>query len=104
MILNFVFLSAVLFRKVGGYDLRYLFRSLIKIVLASLIMGIAAFYLYRALGNLLDQQRLVNEIISLSLVMGIAVLIYFMLIRRLRIQELNQVTEVIKKRFLKDQN
>ena len=30
MIFNFVFLSAVLFRKVGGYDLRVLFRSLFQ--------------------------------------------------------------------------
>ncbi|MGC1401471.1 MAG: murein biosynthesis integral membrane protein MurJ [Thermodesulfobacteriota bacterium] len=103
MILNFVFLSAVLFRKVGGYDLRYLFRSLIKIVLAAFIMGVAAFYLYRFLGFLLDQQRLVNEIVSLTLVMGLAVLIYFILIRRLGILELNEVTEGLKRRFSKSQ-
>lgn len=101
MIFNFIFLSVVLFRKVGGYDLRYLFRSLIKIVLASLLMGIAAFYLYQALGFFLNQKVMVNEIASLSLAMVAAVLIYFILIRWLGIQEINEVTESIKKRFLK---
>ena len=104
MVLNFVFLSAVLFRKVGGYDLNYLFRSLIKIVLASFIMGMAAFYLYQTFGLFLNQKGVINEVISLALAMAAAVLVYFVLIRWLGIQELNEVVGSLKKRFLKSQN
>ncbi|MBA4395212.1 MAG: murein biosynthesis integral membrane protein MurJ, partial [Desulfobacca sp.] len=103
MIFNFVFLSAVLYAKVGGYDLRYLLTSLIKITLASLIMGLLAFGLYQVLGLFLNQQKLVNEILSLVLVMGLAVLAYFILIRWLGIQELNEVIGGFKRRFFKRQ-
>ena len=79
MIFNFIFLSAVLYRKVGGYDLRVLFRSLLKITLASGVMGLAAFYLYRWLGLLLNPEGLLNQIIILALVITVAVGIYFFL-------------------------
>jgi putative peptidoglycan lipid II flippase len=101
MIFNFIFLSAVLFRKVGGYDLRHLFKSFSKIVLASLLMGIAAFYIYQTLGAFLNQKGIVNEMVSLALAMAAAVLIYFVLIRWLGIQEINEVTGSLKRRFLK---
>ncbi len=104
MIFNFIFLSAVLYRKIGGYDLNYLFRSLIKIILASLLMGIGAFYFYQTLGLFLNQKGVVNEMVSLALSMAAAVFIYFVLIRWLGIQELNEVMEGFKKRFLKSQN
>jgi putative peptidoglycan lipid II flippase len=104
MILNFIFLSLVLFRKVGGYDLRYLLKSLSKIVLASLIMGAAAFYGYQTLGLFLNQQKLGSEIISMALVMGMAVLVYFILIRWLGIRELNEVVSSFKKRFFKSRD
>jgi putative peptidoglycan lipid II flippase len=101
MIFNFIFLSAVLFRKVGGYDLTYLFKSFIKIVLASLLMGIAAFSLYQTLGAFLNQKGIVNEMVSLGLAMAAGVIIYFILIRWLGIQEINEVIGGLKRRFLK---
>ncbi len=71
MIFNFVFLSAVLFRKVGGYDLKALLRSFLKIVLASLIMGLSAFYLYRGLGLILNPEGIYNQITTLALVIPV---------------------------------
>jgi putative peptidoglycan lipid II flippase len=100
MIVNFCFLSAVLYRKVGGYDLRYLIRSFIKITLASAVMALLAYYLYRALGLILDQHLLLNQIIALLAVMGVAVLVYFVMIRRLGIKEFHEVVEGLKRRFL----
>ncbi len=99
MICNFIFLSAVLYRKVGGYDLRVLFRSLFKIILASLIMGLSVYYLYRFLGLFLPPKGILNQIISLALVMTVAAGVYFFLIRLLGIRELNEVMESFKKRF-----
>jgi len=99
MIFNFVFLSAVLFRKVGGYDLKALLRSFLKIVLASLIMGLSAYYLYQGLGLILNTEGIYDQFIALALVILAAVLIYFFLIRWLGIQEMNDVLNSVKKRF-----
>ena len=100
MIVNFVFLSAVLYRKVGGYDLRYLIGAFIKITLASLAMGLLAYYLYHVAGLIMDQRLLLNQIIALLLVMAVAVLVYFVLIRQLGIKEYQEVMGSLKKRFL----
>jgi putative peptidoglycan lipid II flippase len=100
MIVNFCFLSAVLYRKVGGYDLRYLVRSLVKITLASLAMGLLAYYLHHVAGQILDQRLLLNQIIALLLVMAVAVSVYFALIRLLGIKEYQEVVAGLKRRFL----
>jgi putative peptidoglycan lipid II flippase len=100
MIVNFCFLSAVLYRKVGGYDLRYLIGSFVKITLASAVMGLLAYYLYAAAGLILDQGLLLNQIIALLLVMTAAVLVYFALIRLLGIKEYQEVVAALKRRFL----
>jgi putative peptidoglycan lipid II flippase len=100
MIVNFCFLSAVLYRKVGGYDLRYLVGAFIKITLASAAMGLLAYYLYRAASLILDQRLLLNQMLALFLVMAAAVLVYFALIRLLGIKEYHEVVESLKKRFL----
>jgi putative peptidoglycan lipid II flippase len=102
MIFNFFFLSAVLFRKVGGYDLKALLGSFLKIVLASLIMGLLAFYLYRALGLILNPEGLYNQLTALALVIPVAALVYFFLIRWLGIEEMNDVLNSVKKRFFKN--
>jgi putative peptidoglycan lipid II flippase len=100
MIVNFVFLSTVLYRKVGGYNLRYLIGAFVKIALASLVMGLAAYYLYPIIGLLLDQRGLLNQTIALMSVMVVAVLVYFILIRWLGIKEYHEVVEGLKRRFL----
>jgi putative peptidoglycan lipid II flippase len=103
MIINFLFLSAVLYHKIRGYDWRYLLTSLIKIVFASLIMGLLAYRFYQTLGRFFNYQRLADEILSLVLVMAVAVSAYFLLIRWLGIKELNEVLEGLRRRFLKAQ-
>lgn len=103
MIFNFIFLSAVLYRKVGGYDLQVLFRSLFKIILASLFMGLFARYLYQWIGRFLNPAGILNQTVSLSLAISAAVLIYFLLIRWLGIREMNEVLESFKRRFFKSQ-
>jgi putative peptidoglycan lipid II flippase len=100
MIINFFFLSAVLYKKVGGYDLRYLTVAFIKITLASAAMGLAASYLYPLAGQILDQRLVLNQIIALLLVIALAVSIYFILIRWLGIKELREVVGGLKRRFL----
>jgi putative peptidoglycan lipid II flippase len=104
MILNFVFLSAVLYKKVEGYDLSILLKSWLKIMAASGIMGLAVFALYPALGLVLNQRSLMSEMISLVLVMAAAVLIYFVLIKLFGIKEMEEVLTSLKKRVFKREN
>ncbi|OGP54222.1 MAG: murein biosynthesis integral membrane protein MurJ [Deltaproteobacteria bacterium RBG_13_52_11] len=99
MIINFVFLSAVLYKKVGGYDLRYLIGAFIKITLASLAMGLLAYYLYPIIGQIMDQRVLLNQIISLMVAITLAVLVYFVLIRLLGIKEYQEVLGSLKRRY-----
>jgi putative peptidoglycan lipid II flippase len=100
MIINFFFLSVVLYKKVGGYDLSYLAGSFIKITGASAAMGFAATYLYAAASLLIMHATLINQAIVLILTMAVAVAAYFILIRWLGIRELHEVVENLKKRFL----
>jgi putative peptidoglycan lipid II flippase len=100
MIVNFIFLSVILYKKVGGYDLRYLIGAFIKIILASAAMGILAHYLYHVASLILDQRLLLNQTIALLLVMAAAVLFYFAVIRLLGIKEYHEVMEGVKRRFL----
>jgi putative peptidoglycan lipid II flippase len=99
MIFNFIFLSAVLYRKVGGYALGNLFSSLIKIVLASAVMGFLAYYLYQGAASILDQQSLIGQVISLALVIGLSISVYFILIRLLGIREYKEVMAGLKRRL-----
>jgi putative peptidoglycan lipid II flippase len=100
MIINFFFLSVVLYKKVGGYDLRYLAGSFIKITGAAMVMGFAALYLYAAARLLITSSTLLSQAIVLILTMAVAVAAYFMLIRWLGIKELHEVVENLKKKFL----
>jgi putative peptidoglycan lipid II flippase len=101
MIVNFIFLSVVLYRKVGGYNLRYLIGSFIKITFASAAMGLGAYYLYSLAGRILDQRLILNQLIALLVVMALAVLVYFILIRWLGIQEYHEVLETLRRKFLR---
>jgi putative peptidoglycan lipid II flippase len=100
MIINFIFLSAILYRKVGGYDLRYLIGAFIKIILASAAMGLLAHYLYRLGGQILDQRLLLNQMIALFFIITVAALFYFVVIRWLGIKEYHEVLASLKRRFL----
>ena len=99
MIINFFFLSAVLYKKVRGYNLRYLMGTFSKITLVSLAMGLLAYYLYHVVGLALDQCVLLNQVIALLSVMVVAVLVYFVLIRWLGIKEYYEVIGSLQKRF-----
>ncbi|MBU1986388.1 MAG: murein biosynthesis integral membrane protein MurJ, partial [Proteobacteria bacterium] len=60
MFLNFLFLSAVLYRKMEGYPLRALFRGLFKILIATCCMSLLLFFVKMMLagflvGNLFQQ-------------------------------------------------
>ncbi len=103
MIFNFLFLSLILYRKIDGYELRRLVEAFCKILLASAVMGAAAFGLHAGLGCFLDLTRIPAQALALALVIPAALLIYFGLIRRLGVKELDEVVTGLRRRFLKNQ-
>jgi len=97
MILNFVFLSLILYRKVEGYDLGYLFKSLAKVLMASAAMGLIVYYVHGWLEGIWGH-GLHAELFSLSITIAFAGLSYFFLLYALRLKEWRVLAEKFVKR------
>jgi len=97
MILNFLFLSAMLYRRLSGYSLRYLFLGLGKVLLASLPMGMFLHFL----GGFFQgaQWGLIGEIGLLALQIVAAAGIYGYLLYLLRLPELQVLVDRLLLRF-----
>lgn len=96
MILNFLFLSAVLYRKLQGYPLVYLGRSLIKVLVAAGIMGLAVACLHPVLSGWLGS-GLSGRLGSLGGTIAIGVLVYGLLIYLARVPEVQELVSGLKK-------
>ncbi len=98
MILNFLFLSVVLYIKTGGYSVSYLMKALVKISLAGFVM--TAFLLW---SRAFFAQQLNGSLLSacaiLILIIGFAATMYGFLLHILKLQELTSVTNKIYEKF-----
>lgn len=96
-----VLLFTSLRRKIGGLGLSNLVKSFTKIGLASVIMGVIARGGYNSLTQILGQN------LALVIIMGMAVLIYGILVYFMRIPEVDQVIAAVKRiysmRTMRDQ-
>lgn len=90
VILNLVFLGAVLYYKLQGYALGYLGRTLAKVLAASLVMSLAVGHLYFYLTAWLDH-GLGGQIVSLGSTILAGVGIYGLLIAGLRVPEVQDL-------------
>jgi putative peptidoglycan lipid II flippase len=86
-----VLLFTSLRRKIGGLGLSNLVKSFTKIGLASVIMGVIARGGYNSLTQILGQN------LALVIIMGMAVLIYGILVYFMRIPEVDQVIAAVKR-------
>lgn len=98
MLLNFIFLSTVLYQKLGGYSLRALFQGLGKILVATsamslFLVGAKIFLKHLLTGTLLMQ--LFGTITIVALASGLYVAILY----RLNLPELTAIGEKIRARF-----
>ena len=98
MILNFLFLAAVLYVKTGGYSLRSLGGGLLKIIFASLIMGVALWFVYNLFGSSATASIL-SQCFFLTATISGAALFYIIMLHYLNVPELNMVTEKIKRKL-----
>ncbi|MCF6290037.1 MAG: murein biosynthesis integral membrane protein MurJ [Desulfobacterales bacterium] len=98
MTINFLFLSIVLHRKVGGYSLTYLLTGLGKVLLAAAVMAGFLFFMGKGLAGWLDGGILTQGAALLLLVIGGAG-VYGVILHRLRLDELQLITGNIRAHF-----
>ncbi len=90
MILNFIFLSVVLYFKVEGYPLQHLGRCVAKICLAAGIMGILIHFLAIGLNTQLNA-GLASRLLALLGVMTAGLLVYGVSIYILQVPEFQEL-------------
>jgi putative peptidoglycan lipid II flippase len=98
MIMNFIFLSLILYRKVEGYALGYLFKSLAKVLMASAAMGLIVYYVHGWLESIWGH-GLRPELFSLSITIAFAGFTYLFLLYALRLKEWRFLAEKFIKRI-----
>ncbi len=98
MAFNFLFLGTVLYRKLTGFSLGYLAMGVIKIILASLIMG----------GGVLGLQNLLQplfagsiplQLIAVAVTIAGAALLYGVTLHFLNLPELAAITDKLRQRL-----
>ena len=98
MILNFLFLGVMLYRRLGGFRVRPLLVTLAKVIAAGLVMGLVIAWVEPLLAARLGS-GLVGRLLS---VMGDILLgagLYFLLISRLKIPEFQELTQKLRTRL-----
>ncbi len=98
MILNFLFLAAVLYRKLSGFGVRSLIMNLAKVAGASLAMGLAVYWLHPyaidRLGSGLGGQTL-----ALAGVIGLGMALYVGLVSQMQIPEFQELMRHVRSKF-----
>lgn len=98
MLINFLFLMAVLYRKLHGYNLRYLLRGLAKIGLASLALVILLVLALPLLSSWLSGNILQQAVALLGLVVAAATL-YGVVLHLLKLSEMNIIADKVIRRI-----
>jgi putative peptidoglycan lipid II flippase len=98
MILNFLFLSVILYRKLAGYPLGYLLRGIGKIVVATALMGGWILLLKGPLAGWMTG-NMILQITALGLLIASAVTIYVVGLQLLRLPEFTLLTGKLAQRF-----
>jgi len=98
MILNFLFLSVVLYRKLSGYPLWYLIKGLLKIVAATVLMGGWILLLKIPLAAWMTG-NMALQIVALALIIASSVGIYVTGLQLLRLPEFTLLSGKLVQRF-----
>ena len=98
MLLNFLFLTVVLYRKMAGFNLPSLLRGLAKILAATLVMSLWL-YLGGILGRAWLAGNLLEQIVSTFSLISSAALLYILVLSSLGMPELNDAITKIRNRF-----
>jgi putative peptidoglycan lipid II flippase len=98
LILNFLFLAAVLYRKLTGYRVRSLTFKLVKVAGASLIMGLAVYWLHPRVAAWLGP-GLLAQALALAGVIGIGLGLYLAMVSGLQIPEFQEMMRDVRSKL-----
>jgi len=98
MFFNFLFLSAILYRKLAGYSLAYLFKGLGKVLLASGAMGGYLIGLQYGLATWLSED-FIRELIGLLFLIISGAALYGGVLYLLRLQELTFLVDKVAEKI-----
>lgn len=102
MTANFIFLSIMLHRTLGGYPLVPVFKGLGKISLASLLMGIWLFGLRQwFFPGGLGEDRLLLDILAVTVCIISSAVIYGLVLHRLNLPELTMLVDRLRQKLKK---
>jgi putative peptidoglycan lipid II flippase len=96
--LNFLFLGYVLYRKLTGFSLGSLGKGIMKILLASMIMGFGVAGLKHLLAPLL-LGSIPSQLVGVFMVIGLAALMYGAVLHLLGLPEFDEITGKIRLRL-----
>jgi len=100
MILNFLFLGTVLYRKLAGFPLGYLLLGVLKILTATAAMSGALWGLQGVLGAWLGG-AIWRQVAGLAVLIGVGVVIYVAGLQLLRLPEFTLLSSKLIQRFRK---
>lgn len=90
-----VLLYISLRRKIGSFDMKQLSSAFLKIALASIVMGVASKFLYLYLLPLFGSP------VSLMAAILVAVILYFVFVYAMKIEDVEEIRKGIKRKLLK---
>jgi putative peptidoglycan lipid II flippase len=98
MICNFLFLGIMLYKKLSGYSLAYLFEGIAKVFFASLIMT-ACLKVALTFGENFFNQSILLQIVGVFVYIATAVAVYGILLYLLKVKELSLIIDKLKQKF-----
>jgi putative peptidoglycan lipid II flippase len=98
LIVNFLFLAAVLYRKLSGFRVGGLMLTFIKVAGASAIMGLSVSWLHpHAIAWL--GSSLAGQALGLAGVIGIGIGLYAVMVSQLRIPEFQELVQHVRRKL-----
>lgn len=98
MIVSAVLLFFGLHRKIGGFDLNLAFKPLGKMLIATIVMGVALYIPIKLLDQVIfDTTRTINLLALTGIASAFAISVYILLVWFMRVRELNTYIELIRK-------
>ena len=87
-------------KKIGYFGQDKIIKTTIKSIVAAVVMGIVTYFVYNIVSNLLGL-GLAKEAVSLAISVGVGAITYGILVVVLKVDEINVITDVMKKKLNK---
>lgn len=87
-------------KKIGYFGQDKIIKTFFKTLVASFIMGIVTHLVYKALGNALNQGKII-DIVKLVTSVGVGAMTYGIMIIILKVDEINDIIYLVKKKIYK---